>query len=653
MKAFIDDFTLIRIETDVYIHDIGMEGYQLYWYKNDEKGQYFKVNRALELHETDHIWINRVKYPLSIGLVTLQPSFDKKFRYDGPLGYLYHEDHTTFYVFSPVAKEMMVVVDGFSYPMHYEKPIWTTTVNGNLEGKPYFYRVRLVDHFDVVNDPYNIASNLTQQIIIDWNKTYQQKEDYVKLKRYTDAVIYEGHVRDLTIRLDVINKGLFGGLTVNSMSLGENILSYIKRLGMTHFQLLPVYDFYGVDDVEKDKSYNWGYNPMQYFALDGWYSSNPDDPYMRINEFKALVDEAHRLDLGINMDVVYNHVYERALFPYDQLVPGYFYRHDKNYKPTHTTGLENDVESTRYMVRRLIVDSLVHFMKNLKVDGFRFDLMGLLDIETMLLVEKTLKSINPSTMLYGEGWNMPSHIPANKRSNMDNQKQLPGYAFFNDFFRNTMKGPLHTKELGYATGTDKFNFNACLALTGSSHLFDYPTQSLNFVECHDNMTFYDTLDFNYVKPMIKQAYQDLANHLVAISQGIPFFHAGQEMYRTKFGVENSYNAPDDINAINWYRYSSISKLRKILWIRSKYSAYRHEKYLPKMVKAIKIDDYIYYELQAPTYSLHHYIKNDFEKTTLPNDGAIIFNSHKLKKQNGFIYVDKPGVYIIKRKKAKK
>src|SRR5690606_39109877 len=129
MKAFIDDFTLIRIETDVYIHDIGMEGYQLYWYKNDEKGQYFKVNRALELHETDHIWINRVKYPLSIGLVTLQPSFDKKFRYDGPLGYLYHEDHTTFYVFSPVAKEMMVVVDGFSYPMHYEKPIWTTTVN--------------------------------------------------------------------------------------------------------------------------------------------------------------------------------------------------------------------------------------------------------------------------------------------------------------------------------------------------------------------------------------------------------------------------------------------------------------------------------------------------------------------------------------------
>src|SRR5690606_39111400 len=470
-----------------------------------------------------------------------------------------------------VAKEMFVVVDGTSYEMKYQEPIWYAKVEGDLEGKAYLYRVRLVDEFVDVKDPYTVASNLTDSIIVDKDKLNKQEFDYVPLKKYTDAVIYEGHVRDMTIRLDVVDKGLFDGLSQVAPSLGTSVLGYIKKLGITHLQLLPVFDFYGVDDIEKSKLYNWGYNPIQYFAVEGWYSKNPNDPYMRINEFRKVVDEAHKLGLGVVMDVVYNHVYERALFPYDQLVPGYFYRHDKNYKPTHTTGLENDVESTRYMVRRLIVDSLVHFMKNLKVDGFRFDLMGLLDIETMLLVEKTLKSINPSTMLYGEGWNMPSHIPASKRSNMENQRQLPGYAFFNDFFRNTMKGPLHTKELGFATGTDKFNFNACLALMGSHHLFDYPTQSLNFVECHDNLTFYDTLEFNYLKPMIKQAYQDLANHLVAISQGIPFYHAGQEMYRTKFGVENSYNSPDDINAINWYRYSSIAKIRKILWIRSKYS----------------------------------------------------------------------------------
>lgn len=653
MKAFIDDFTLIRIESETYIFDIGIEGYQLYWYKNEDGNQFFKVSKPLELHETDHIWINHQRYPLYIGVVTLLPSFDKKFRYDGPLGYEYSKEETTFYVFSPVAKEMMVVVDGFSYPMHYEKPIWTTTVIGDLEGKSYQNRVRLVDEFELVNDPYNIASTYTSQVIIDKNKTYQQTYPYVHLKRYTDAVIYEGHIRDLTIRLDVIDKGLYDGLARNSMSLGESVLQYIKRLGMTHLQLLPVQDFYEVDDLEKDKQYNWGYNPMQYFALEGWYSKHPNDPYARINEFKKLVDEAHKIGLGINVDVVYNHVYERHLFPYDQLVPGYFYRHDKHHKPTHTTGLSNDVESTRYMVRRLIVDSLVFLMEYYKVDGFRFDLMGLLDIETMLEVEKRLRKINPSTMLYGEGWNMPSAINPKLRSNMENQKQLPTYAFFNDFVRNNLKGALHTKELGYATGSTHHNKEAILSLLGSPHMFTYPTQSLNYVECHDNMTFYDTLDFNYSKPMIKQMYQDLANHMIAIAQGIPFYHAGQEMYRTKFGVENSYNSKDDINAINWYPYSSIAKLRKLLWIRSKYQAYRYHTYTPSMVKASDIDDYLYYELQSKTYSLHHYIKNDFKKTTLPNDGKIIFNSQKLKKQNGFIYADKPGVYIIKRKKEKK
>src|SRR5690606_26830523 len=219
MKAFIDDFNLVRIESSEYIWSIGIERYQLYWYKNEGASQYFKVDRNLKLHETDHIWINEVKIPLQIGVVTLLKSFDKKFRYDGPLGVNYQKSYTEFFVFSPVAKEMFVVVDEIPYEMTYEEPIWTAKVEGDLEGRPYFYRVRLVDQFADVKDPYTVAANLTDSIIIDPAKLKKQAFDYVPLKKYTDAVIYEGHVRDMTIHLDVIDKGLFDGLSQPAPSL--------------------------------------------------------------------------------------------------------------------------------------------------------------------------------------------------------------------------------------------------------------------------------------------------------------------------------------------------------------------------------------------------------------------------------------------------
>ncbi len=649
MKAFIEDFNLIRIESDTYINSIGIEDYQLYWFKNEGYNQYFKVDKPLELHEVDHIWINDVKYPLEIGIITLTKGFDKKYRYDGPLGYIYHEDYTEFFVFSPVAKEMMVVIDGFSYPMHYEKPIWTTKINRNLENKNYFYRVRLVDTFDTVNDPYTVASNLDGSVIIDGSKLYQQTNNHVNLKRYTDAVIYEGHIRDLTLELDVVHKGTFLGVTEKATELGMSVLEYVKDLGVTHLQLLPVFDFYGVDDINKTLSYNWGYNPMQYFVLEGWLSKDPQDAYSRINEFRYLVDQAHKINIGITMDVVYNHVYERALFPYDKLVPGYFYRHDKHFKQTHSAYLENDIETTNYMVRRLIVDSLIHFVVNYKVDGFRFDLMGLMDVDTMNEIRTQLIKINPNIMLYGEGWNMDNALPKKLRSNMNNQHLMDGIGHFNDFYRNIFKGALHTKNLGFATGSKTLDQEASLGLVGSPHMFTTPEKSLNYVECHDNLTLFDTLEFNYQKTSVKQIYQDLANHLIAISIGVPFYHAGQEMYRTKLGVENSYKSSDDINSIKWYHYNSISKFKKILNIRKKYSIYRSDMYLKKGVKAYAIDHYVYYELQTKKYTLAHYIKNDFEKTTLPNDGSIIFSSQSVSRKDGFIFVDKPGVYIIKRK----
>lgn len=650
MKAFIDDFKVIRVESYDYINQISIDGYELKYKETRNNMQFFISNKELKLHELSHISINHQVYPLEIGVVTLRKEFNEKFQYDGPLGAIYHKTHTDFYVFSPVAKEIILVVDDNHYPMTFESPIWKSTVQGDLEGKLYYYLVKLVDTYKKANDPYTIASNHLGSIIVDMNKLYEPKYDYVELKKYTDAVIYEGHIRDMSITLDVESKGLFLGITEHSNKLGKSVLQYIKDLGITHLQLLPVFDFYGVDDFKKDELYNWGYNPMQYFAIEGWYSKDPSNPYLRMNEFRTLVDEAHKLNLGIIMDVVYNHVYERALFPYDEFVPGYFFRHDKNYQPTHSCFLENDVETTNYMVRRLIIDSLVHFVKVYKVDGFRFDLMGLLDVETMNLIEKELRKINPNVILYGEGWNMDVHLPLNLRSNMNNQHLMNSIGHFNDFYRNTFKGQLHTKELGYATGATNLTDNAKKGIIGSPHMFSSPIKSINYVECHDNMTLYDTLQFNYQDKKTMRIYQDFANHLIAISQGVPFYHAGQEIYRTKYGEENSYNCKDDINQIIWYDYTSVEVLKDLLSIRKKYDIYRLDYYDKDKVKIKNRKTLIIYELIDKDFVLTHYIKNNFSKSRINKKGKVIFSSQNYKENHDTIIIDKPGVYIIKRKR---
>lgn len=652
MKVFIDGFNLLRIESNHYIDRIQIKDNEVKWLNNEGHHQFFTTTKPLKLHLDDQIDINGDLYPIHIGLVTLTKEFEEKFRYDGPLGYEYHKTHTVFRLFSPVAKEVFVVIGENKYPMSYQEPIWECTIHQDLELKPYDFEVRLVDTFKRVKDPYTNACSTKDSYIIDWQKASVINPTPITLSHFTDAVIYEGHIRDLTINLDVTSKGLFKGLREFSLKLKGSVLQYIKRLGITHLQLLPIFDFGGVDDIEKDKFYNWGYNPNQYFAVDGWYSKHPDDPYHRINHLRKLINEAHRLKLGINMDVVYNHVYMHKVFPYDDLVPGYFYRHDGNKKMTDASYCGNDIETRNYMVRKLIVDSLIHFTKQFQIDGFRFDLMGLMDITTMHEIESKLKAINPSIMLYGEGWNMINEVPSKQRANMNNQALFPSYAHFNDFYRNTMKGELHGNQLGYTMGNKHLAQKAMEAITGSKHLFLSPNQSINYVECHDNLTYYDQM--SKTKGLVDSNFtmhQDFANHLIAISQGIPFYHAGQEFYRSKKGVENSYNSPDEINQIDWnYRKQSVANLQKILKIRKKYSVYRSLQ--PKDQMSITKDNHmIIYRLESDKEVLIHYIKNyqSLEKISL-DKGKLIFSSQDVLLSNGSMIIDHPGVYIVLIKK---
>ena len=652
MRAFIDDFQLIRVESYDYIYQISLQDRHINWVKNDGFNQFFALDKPIDFQKNDKIWINDCPYPLEIGVVTLTKAFEQKYRYDGELGVIYHKDHSIFRLFSPVASEVILVLGDDEYVMNYIEPIWEIDVHGDHKNKPYFYKIRLVDTYKEVKDPYTKACTSTASIVIDFNDTLKLDPTPIKLKNYVDAVIYEGHVRDMTIHLDVSSKGTFLGLIEHSQTLKSNVLTYIKKLGMTHLQLLPVFDFGGVDDHDKTKKYNWGYNPEQYFAVDGFYSADPDDPYERINSFKKVIQEAHNLGLGINMDVVYNHVYEYLNFPYDDIVPGYFYRHDTKHLMTNASYCGNDVETRNYMVRKLIVDSLAHFTKEYAIDGFRFDLMGLMDIDTMLEIEKTLKRMNPSIMLYGEGWNMMTEVPAKLRSNMHNHQAFMNYAHFNDTYRNTFKGELHGPGCGFAMGNLSLTAKAMDGLIGSPSLFLSPNQSINYVECHDNLTFYDKmlLSCGFEKSEFR-VIQDFVNHMIAISQGIPFYHAGQEFYRSKKGVENSYNSPDEINQIHWNIHTDgVKKLRKLLAIRKRYAAYRQTKYLDN-VTVRKENNIIIYTIDTKKYQLIHYIKPypSIERFSL-HEGKLLFPSQKVLNEEHHIYVDHPGIYIVHIKK---
>lgn len=648
MKAYIEKFNLIKITSKEYVHRVSIKGFKGVLQRQDEFISYFHLDGNLDLQKDYLIYVNDYALPLETGLVTQTSAFDLKFRYDGPLGPIYHLEFSDFYVWSPVAKEMKLVLDDTKYQMNNLGEVWHVRVDGNYHLTPYYYEVRHTTFFEKVLDPYAKAGTNEASFVIDLKKLPRVNKSPVKLSDKTKAIIYEGHIRDMTINLDVKNPGLFTGLTEKSSQLGSTVLEYVQNLGITHLQLLPVTDFLGVDDHNKEALYNWGYNPHQLFILEGWYSKNPDQPMLRMSEFIKVVNTAHRLGLGINLDVVYNHVYDWANFAVNKLVPNYLYQFSEQGNLTNSSGCQNDVASFRYMARRLIVDSLVFLTKTYQIDGFRFDLMGLMDIETMHVIEARLKEINPNIMLYGEGWNISNTMKRQTRANMSNQKQFRSYSHFNDQFRNVMKG---TNKPGYAMGNND-NFEGLKqSLLGSLNIFDYPHQSINYVECHDNYTFYDEISLKTnLEEYKKWHYQDFATHLVIISQGVPFIHAGQEFYRTKKGDENSYRSSDEINQISWNpNLAAVEKLRDLIQIRKQHKIYTNSNSKSKLVE--QKNGYVVYTLENASEKIVHYLQNDYypKKINLI-DGKVLFASQDYHLNGSIIKTGKPGVYSILYKK---
>lgn len=612
---------------------------------------------------------------LNSGSIVRTDLFEMLYYYSrGDLGFKYSKEKTTFKVWSPVAKEIeLELIDTKSHVQFLDmqaasRGVWMLEVEGDLDRYKYRYHVRLANKFKTTLDPYAIASdaNAKYNYVIDLDKTYQFQYPKPEFSgRMVDAIIYELHIRDFTINLKGKNKysGKYIGMFEDTLTDEGifNAISYIKELGVTHVQLQPIYDFGGVDELNPDKWYNWGYNPVQYNVPEGWFSTNPEDPYTRIDELKMLIDEFHKNGIRVVMDVVYNHVYDYQTFPCELLVPGYFFRYE-NGQLTNVSGCKNDIASERKMVSKFISDSARYWLKEFGIDGFRFDLMGLLDIDTINNIQMLAKSIDDKSILYGEGWNMPANIPDNMRANMNNNQQLPSVGFFNDRFRNIIKGNQWDKSLGFASGGNTNIMDILYLLTGScvdNYLFSSPNQSINYVECHDNYTFYDSIKAitpNAKEEEIRNACR-LALSMVLVSQGVPFIHAGEEFYRTKFGEENSYQSPDKINMIRWsdmYENEDFVQLVKdLISIRKEYSAFRYDR--KSLIKdRIKLNDngyqrHLRISIKSINENIILIIKNNdrYDYVDFGGITTMIFNGkRRCNKSLQSIELRRSGVYIF-------
>lgn len=461
--------------------------------------------------------------------------------------------------------------------------IFTFERQGDCNGIYYTYTV--VNHGDEQEavDPYTKAAGVNGRrgMVINLEKTNPQGfelDEYRNPEHITDAIIYEGSVRDFTMdeSSGVFHNGKFLGLTEANTTnhFGEaTALDYISDLGITHVQILPAFDFETVDEKNQKAQYNWGYDPDNYNVPEGSYAVNPYDGAVRMQEMKQMVLALHSRGIGVIMDVVFNHTYRRDDSNLQKIVPGYYYRSDET-GYTNGSGCGNEVASDRPMVQKLIIDSLIYWAKEYHIDGFRFDLMGVLDIDTMNVIAERLKEIRPDIYLYGEGWNGgPSSLAEEKRAFKASAKKMPGIGMFNDDIRDTIKGSVfYDDHLGFVNGGTHLENALRYGITGAvAHpQVDYdaygskpwakePGQSINYVSCHDNYTLWDKLSVSCPEASEekKKAMNRLCAAIVFTSQGVPFIQAGEEFLRSKplpekkGFAENSYNMPDAVNSIKW------------------------------------------------------------------------------------------------------
>jgi pullulanase len=377
----------------------------------------------------------------------------------------------------------------------------------------------------------------------------------------SEAVIYEMHLRDFTIDPDsgIQRRGKYLGLTEDGTHLTGRIdvttgLDHLVELGVNVVQLLPLGEFH---NNKSEDEYGWGYDVVHHFSPEGWYATERFDA-RRVGEVKRMVDALHRRGIRVTLDVVFNHTFEAVdlgrVYSFDGLVPGYYYRLKQDGTYWNGSGVGNEFRTEAPMVRRYIIDCLKHWVTEYKFDGFRFDLMGLIDRETVRQIAEELRAVDPNLLIYGEPWaggSTPIEIT------WKGTQRSQGWSVFNDHYRDALKGNVfNARETGFAQSGNHIH-GVKLGIRGAIDDFsDSPLEAINYVECHDNHTLWDrlkisTIDDARITEADRRAMDKLAAVALLTSQGIPFIQAGQEFLRTKGGDHNSYNKPDAVNMIRW------------------------------------------------------------------------------------------------------
>lgn len=458
---------------------------------------------------------------------------------------------------------------------------WEAEIKEDLNGKFYTFNVRINGKW-LGDTPGVMAKavgvNGKRAAIINLDSTDPEgweNDKRPELKSFNDIILYEMHHRDFSVDSlsGIKNGGKFIALTEvgTKNSYGQSTgIDHLKELGITHVHILPSYDYASVDETKLNTpQYNWGYDPQNYNVPDGSYSTDPYKPEVRIKEFKEMVQSLHKAGIRVIMDVVYNHTFNTENSNFELTVPGYFYRFNEDGSFANGSGCGNETASNREMVRKYIVESVKHWVNEYHVDGFRFDLMGIHDIETMKTIRAELDKIDHTIFIYGEGWaaGAPKY-PAEKLAMKANTWQMPGIAAFSDEFRDSLRGSWSDDTKGAFVIGDKghdagimFGISAALPhpqLKDSIKTYPkawaaQPTQMISYVSCHDDHCIGDRLIITAPKADTKQRMRllKLAETAVFTSQGVPFIFNGDELMRNKKGVKNSYNSPDSINVIDW------------------------------------------------------------------------------------------------------
>lgn len=559
---------------------------------------------------------------------------------------------THFALWSPEAQEAKVIIyptDRNSTPVDTmvmtrgEKGVWRASVPDKLYGRFYTFSIKHNGKW-LAETPgvwaKALGTNGERAAIIDFKTTDPEGWNVDKgpsIKNINDAVLYEMHHRDFSVHPSsgIVNKGKFLALTEHgtvSPAGDKTGIDHLKELGVTHVHILPSYDFNSVDETQLPSNrYNWGYDPVNYNTPEGSYSTNPADPQARIREMKKMVKSLHDAGIGVVMDVVYNHTALNDDSNFSLTAPGYYYRHRADGSYSDASGCGNEIASEREQMRNFIVNSVKYWAKEYHIDGFRFDLMAIHDTTTMNDVVKALKEVNPDIFVYGEGWTAgDSPLPVGQRALKDNVAAMPGVAVFSDDIRDAVKGHYSdATDRGFATGKPGNEETVKIGIVGATAhpQVDYskgnnskkpyalaPTQVINYVSCHDDLMLTDKLAKSMpdADTAGRQRADKLAQTIIFTSQGTPFIFAGEEIFRDKKGVHNSYKSPDSINAIDWTLKSENGDIynyyRELIALRKGHPAFRMTT-ADDVARHLVFDD-VKGEPNLISYSLKDYANGD-------------------------------------------